>query len=42
MNIQSYLIFKLHDVQYGIDASIVKEIFLLPELIPIETLKRLI
>lgn len=35
MNTQSYLIFNLRDVQYGIDASIVKEIFLLPELIPI-------
>lgn len=28
----SYLIFSLHNVQYGIDASLVKEVFLLPEL----------
>jgi purine-binding chemotaxis protein CheW len=30
-----YLIFNLHNTRYGIDASLVKEIFLLPELIPI-------
>ena len=30
-----YLIFNLHNIRYGIDASLVKEIFLLPELIPI-------
>lgn len=35
MNDRNYLIFNLRDVRYGIDASIVKEIFLLPELIPI-------
>lgn len=35
MKIQPYLIFNLHDVQYGIEANLVKEIFLLPELIPI-------
>lgn len=35
MNQQNYLIFNLHDVKYGIDASLVKEIFLLPELTPI-------
>ncbi|MBW4620932.1 MAG: chemotaxis protein CheW [Cyanosarcina radialis HA8281-LM2] len=27
-----YLVFSLHNVQYGIDASLVKEVFLLPEL----------
>jgi purine-binding chemotaxis protein CheW len=27
-----YLIFSLYNVQYGIDASLVKEVFLLPEL----------
>jgi purine-binding chemotaxis protein CheW len=30
-----YLIFNLHNVRYGIEASLVREIFLLPELIPI-------
>lgn len=35
MNDRNYLIFNLRDVRYGIDTSIVKEIFLLPELIPI-------
>ncbi len=35
MKTQPYLIFNLHDVQYGIEANLVKEIFLLPELIPI-------
>ncbi len=35
MNTKPYLIFNLHDVQYGIEANLVKEIFLLPELIPI-------
>lgn len=35
MNDRNYLIFNLRDVRYGIDASIVKEIFLLPELISI-------
>jgi purine-binding chemotaxis protein CheW len=30
-----YLTFNLHDACYGIEASLVKEIFLLPELIPI-------
>ncbi len=35
MTIKPYLIFNLHDVEYGIEANLVKEIFLLPELIPI-------
>jgi purine-binding chemotaxis protein CheW len=35
MNQQNYLIFNLRDLKYGIDASLVKEIFLLPELTPI-------
>jgi purine-binding chemotaxis protein CheW len=35
MESKPYLTFNLHDVQYGIDAKLVKEIFLLPELIPI-------
>jgi len=35
MESKPYLIFSLHDVQYGIDANLVKEIFLLPELTPI-------
>ena len=35
MKIKPYLTFNLHDVQYGIEANLVKEIFLLPELIPI-------
>ncbi|MDJ0508453.1 MAG: chemotaxis protein CheW [Crocosphaera sp.] len=35
MNTKSYLIFNLHDIQYGIEVNLVKEIFLLPELIPI-------
>ena len=35
MKTKPYLIFHLHDIQYGIDANLVKEIFLLPELIPI-------
>jgi purine-binding chemotaxis protein CheW len=35
MESKPYLTFSLHDVQYGIDAKLVKEIFLLPELIPI-------
>lgn len=35
MQTKPYLIFNLHDVQYGIEANLVKEIFLLPELIPI-------
>ncbi len=32
MYTKSYLTFSLHDVQYGIDANVVREIFLLPEL----------
>ncbi len=32
---ESYLIFNLHHIQYGIDASFVREIFLLPQLTPI-------
>jgi purine-binding chemotaxis protein CheW len=35
MNSQNYLTFNLRELQYGIEASLVKEIFLLPELIPI-------
>ena len=35
MENKPYLIFSLHDVRYGIDANLVKEIFLLPELTPI-------
>ncbi len=35
MKNQSYLTFNLHNIQYGIEANLVKEIFLLPELIPI-------
>ena len=35
MKTKPYLIFNLNDVQYGIEANLVKEIFLLPELIPI-------
>lgn len=35
METKSYLIFNLRDVQYGIDTSLVKEIFSLPELISI-------
>jgi purine-binding chemotaxis protein CheW len=35
MNTKNYLTFHLHDIKYGIDANLVKEIFLLPELIPI-------
>jgi purine-binding chemotaxis protein CheW len=35
MESKPYLIFSLHDVRYGIDANLVKEIFLLPELTPI-------
>ncbi|MGK7878873.1 MAG: chemotaxis protein CheW, partial [Crocosphaera sp.] len=35
MKTKPYLIFHLHDIQYGIDANLVKEISLLPELIPI-------
>ncbi|MEM8778176.1 MAG: chemotaxis protein CheW [Cyanobacteria bacterium P01_G01_bin.49] len=35
MNTNPYLIFNLDDIQYGIDANLVKEIFFLPELIPI-------
>lgn len=35
MESKPYLIFSLHDVQYGIDVNLVKEIFLLPELTPI-------
>jgi purine-binding chemotaxis protein CheW len=31
----SYLTFKLHDISYGIEANLVKEIFFLPELTPI-------
>ncbi len=32
---KSYLIFNLHDIKYGIDAQLVKEVFLLPELTPL-------
>jgi purine-binding chemotaxis protein CheW len=35
METQAYLIFRLHDSQYGIAASQVREIFQLPELTPI-------
>jgi purine-binding chemotaxis protein CheW len=35
MSSKSYLIFNLHDVKYGIEATLIKEIFLLPELIAI-------
>lgn len=35
METKSYLIFSLHDLRYGIDATLVQEIFLLPELNPI-------
>ncbi|EAZ88534.1 chemotaxis protein CheW [Crocosphaera chwakensis] len=35
MKTKPYLIFNLHDIQYGIEANLVKEIFQLPELIPI-------
>lgn len=35
MESKNYLIFNLHYVCYGIDAKLVKEIFLLPELIPL-------
>ncbi|NHC33082.1 chemotaxis protein CheW [Scytonema millei] len=35
METKPYLIFSLHDLQYGIDATLVQEIFLLPELNPI-------
>lgn len=35
MNSKNYLTFHLHDIKYGIDANLVKEIFLLPELVPI-------
>ena len=35
MKTHPYLIFNLHSVAYGIEASLVKEIFLLPELTPI-------
>jgi purine-binding chemotaxis protein CheW len=32
---KQYLTFRLHDLQYGIDAALVQEIFAIPELIPI-------
>ncbi|MGK7939794.1 MAG: chemotaxis protein CheW [Crocosphaera sp.] len=35
MSTKSYVIFNLHDIQYGIEVTLFKEIFLLPELIPI-------
>jgi purine-binding chemotaxis protein CheW len=35
MNTQSYLIFNSCGIKYGISTSLVKEIFLLPELVPI-------
>ncbi|MDV2990363.1 MAG: hypothetical protein N4J56_000017 [Chroococcidiopsis sp. SAG 2025] len=35
METKPYLIFNLHDLRYGIDATLVQEIFLLPELNPI-------
>jgi purine-binding chemotaxis protein CheW len=34
METKQYLIFRLHDVQYGIEAELVHEILSLPELIP--------
>lgn len=35
METKQYLTFRLHDVQYGIEAALVQEILSLPELIPI-------
>ena len=35
MNKQSYLVFGLHDLRYGIQATQVQEIFQLPELTPL-------
>ncbi|MBD2013225.1 chemotaxis protein CheW [Microcoleus sp. FACHB-53] len=35
METKQYLIFRLHDVQYGIEAELVHEILSLPELIPL-------
>ncbi len=35
MENKQYLTFRLHDLQYGIEAALVQEIFSLPELIPI-------
>jgi purine-binding chemotaxis protein CheW len=35
METKQYLTFRLHDVQYGIEATLVQEILSLPELIPI-------